>query len=142
MEPRITTITLGVSDLTKSIRFYRDGLGFPAKIEEGAPIAFFTTHGTRLALYPLGRLGDYVGQPAAKPGSPFGGITLGHNVRTREEVDEVLALAETAGGKILKPAQKVFWGGVSGIFSDPDGHLWEVAWAPMFSFDETGALIF
>ena len=71
----------------------------------------------------------------------FGGITLAHNVRTRAEVADVLALAERAGGRIVKPAQDVFWGGHSGYFSDPDGYYWEVAWGPMFAFEPNGALI-
>ena len=75
-------------------------------------------------------------------GKGFGGITLAHNVERKEEVAEVLRLAEKAGGKIVKPAQDVFWGGHSGYFADLDGYYWEVAWAPMCSFDETGALVF
>jgi catechol 2,3-dioxygenase-like lactoylglutathione lyase family enzyme len=141
MEPRISIITLGVADLTRSIRFYRDGLGFPTDVQDGAPIAFFTTGGTRLSLYPLDRLAEYVGEKTPAAGG-FGGITLAHNVRQKKEVAQVLALAAKAGGKIIKTAEDVFWGGHSGIFADPDGYLWEVAWAPMFKFDESGALIF
>ena len=116
MEPRISTITLGVSDLTRAIRFYRDGLGFPTRVEEGAPIASFTTGGTRLALYPLDRLAEYIGPGARPVTGQFGGITLAHHVRKKEEVSEVLALAAKAGGKTVKPAQDVFWGGHSGFF--------------------------
>ncbi|MDR2983078.1 MAG: VOC family protein [Puniceicoccales bacterium] len=141
MESRISIITLGVADLARAIVFYRDGLGFPtvSKVEDG--IAFFTTGGTRLALYPLDKLAEDAGCPGCSKGS-FGGVTLAHNVRKKEEVDEVLKLAENAGAKIIKPAQDAFWGGYHGYFSDPDGHYWEVAWGPMFTFDETGALIF
>jgi len=142
MEPRISSITLGVSDLTRAIRFYRDGLGFPTQVEDGAPIAFFTTGGTRLSLYPLDRLAKYVGPDVTGVPNQFGGIVLAHNVRKKEEVAPVLALAARAGGRIVRPAMDVFWGGYGGIFSDPDGYYWEVAWAPMFNFDETGALIF
>jgi uncharacterized glyoxalase superfamily protein PhnB len=142
MEARISSITLGVTNLTKAIQFYRDGLGFPTKVKEGAPIAFFTTSGTRLSLYPLDRLAEYIG-PGITTGAPqFGGILLAHNVRKKEEVAEVLALAEKAGGKIVSPAADVFWGGHSGIFSDLDGYYWEVAWAPMFGFDANGAVLF
>jgi catechol 2,3-dioxygenase-like lactoylglutathione lyase family enzyme len=141
MEPRISIITLGVTDLDRSIRFYRDGLGFPTKAGNGASIAFFRTSGTRLALYPLDRLAEDI-SPGIKPGRQgFGGITLAHNVRTKAEVAKVLALAEQAGGKIVKPAQDVFWGGHSGYFSDPDGYYWEVAWGPMFRFEPDGSLV-
>jgi uncharacterized protein len=142
MEPRISTITLGVADLTRAIRFYRDGLGFPTQVEGGAPIAFFMNGGSRLVLYPLDRLSEYIGPEARPVSGKFAGITLGHNVRRKEQVAEVLALAAKAGGKIIKPAQDEFWGGHGGYFSDLDGYLWEVVWAPMFGFDETGGLIF
>jgi uncharacterized protein len=142
MEPRISVITLGVRDLVRAIHFYRDGLGFQTQVEHGAPIAFFTTSGTRLALYPLTSLAAYVGSQPPLESGRFGGITLTHFVRTKKEVAEVLASAAQAGGKIVKPAQDVFWGGHAGFFSDPDGHCWEVAWAPMFKFGENGSVIF
>lgn len=141
MEPRITIITLGVSDLSRSIRFYRDGLGFPTDVKDDAPIAFFRTAGVRLALYPRERLAEDISSDVQLATRGFGGITLAHNARSKEDVDTVLALSKRAGGKIVKPAQDVFWGGYSGYFSDPDGYYWEVAWAPMFTFDENGALV-
>lgn len=140
MEPRITIITLGVADIARSIRFYRDGLGFTTSAKEGDAIAFFDTRGTRLAVYPLEKLAEDIG-PDVHPSRGFSGITMAHNVRRKEEVAEVLALAASAGGKIIKPAQDVFWGGHSGYFADPDGYYWEVAWASHFRFDESGALI-
>ncbi len=140
MEPRITLITLGVADVDRSLRFYRDGLGFASSAKAGDPIAFFVTAGARLAVYPLDKLAEDIG-PEVKPSKGFSGITLAHNVRRKEEVAEVLALAEAAGGKMVKAAQDVFWGGHSGYFTDPDGYYWEVAWAPHFKFDDTGALI-
>ena len=140
MEPRISVITLGVSDLLRAIRFYRDGLRFPTSAEDNGEIAVFMTAGTRLALYPLEKLAEDVG-PRVKPGRGFAGITLGHNVRKKEQVAETLAFAEKAGGKIEKPAQDVFWGGHSGYFSDPDGYCWEVVWAPTVSFDKAGHII-
>jgi uncharacterized protein len=140
LEPRITIITLGVADVDRSIRFYRDGLGFPTRAKEGDPIAFFVTSGARLAVYPLEKLAEDIG-PQLKPNNGFSGITLAHNVHGKEQVAEVLALAERAGGKILKHAQDVFWGGHSGYFADPDGYCWEVAWAESFKFDESGALV-
>ena len=140
MEPRITVITLGVADMDRSVRFYRDGLGFPSSAKEGDLIAFFTTAGVRLAVYPLAKLAEDIG-PGIRPAKGFGGITIAHNVRTKEQVAEVLSLAERAGGKIVKPAEDVFWGGHSGYFLDPDGYCWEVAWAEQFRFDDNGMLM-
>jgi len=132
MEPRITLITLGVSDLERSIRFYRDGLGLPI-LDGPDGIAFFETLGTRLSLYLRESLAEDATVPAE--GSGFQGFALAHNVRTTEEVDQVLAQAVEAGARLLKPGQKVFWGGYSGYFADPDGFLWEVAWNPHLSLD-------
>lgn len=140
MESRISIITLGVRDMTLSFRFYRDGLGFSTKEKDGDAIVFFATAGTRLAIYPIEKLAEDIG-PAIQPKSGFSGITLAHNVRNKEEVSEVLKLAEKAGGRIVKHAQDVFWGGHSGYFSDPDGYFWEVAWSPRGAFDENGAVI-
>lgn len=140
MEPRISTITLGVSNLPRSIRFYRDGLCFSTTAEDSDEIAVFMTAGTRLALYPLKKLAEDVG-PQVTPRKGFSGITLGHNVRKKGEVAAVLAFAEKAGGKIEKPAQDVFWGGHSGYFSDPDGYCWEVVWAPNVTFDAHGHIV-
>ncbi len=142
MKPRITIVTLGVADLPRAIRFYRDGLGFPTDANEDAEIAIFMTGGVRLALYPKKALAEDISKQVKVSAGGFGGITLAHNVERKEEVAEVLALAERAGGKIVRPAQDVFWGGYHGYFSDLDGYYWEVAWAPMCSFNETGALVF
>jgi catechol 2,3-dioxygenase-like lactoylglutathione lyase family enzyme len=141
MEPRISVITLGVNNLPRAIRFYRDGLGFPTTARDDADIAFFSTTGTRFALYPLDKLAEDISPSTPKTRSQFSGITLSHNVRTKEEVARVLALAESAGGRILKPAQDVFWGGHSGYFIDPDGHHWEVAWNPHFPLALDGTLL-
>ena len=140
MEPRISLITLGVSDLDRSLRFYRDGLGLPTTWTPDKGVIFFKTSGTRLALYPYTELAKDV-SPDLKPGPipKFTGIALAHNVRHKHEVDEVLARAQAAGGKIEKPGQDAFWGGYSGYFSDPDGYLWEVAWGA-FPFREEGSL--
>lgn len=140
MEPRISLITLGVDDLARSLRFYRDGLGLPTggKVEDG--VLFFRTRGTTLALYPYESLAKDVNDSFHVPRGKFSGITLAHNVRTREEVDRTLALAREAGAKIEKPAADTFWGGYSGYFSDPDGYLWEVAWGA-FDFREDGSLV-
>lgn len=132
MEPRISIITLGVSNMERSHKFYRDGLGLPTK-DEGEGIVFFQLQGTWLALYPREKLAEDV--TVLPDGHGFSGVTLAHNTRTREEVDAVLAEAEAAGATIVKPAQDVFWGGYSGYFTDPDGHLWEVAWNPQFEIE-------
>ena len=120
-------ITLGVSDLDRAIRFYETGLGLPRKAMD-ADVAFFPLDGTWLALYSRAALAEDATVPAA--GSGFEGFALAHNVSSREEVDRVLEQAVGAGARLVKPAQDAFWGGYTGYFSDPDGHLWEVAWNP------------
>lgn len=130
MEPRISIITLGVSDLARSVAFYRDGLGLTLFDENTESIAFFQNKGTWLALYPREALAADVG--IATEGSGFSGVTLAHNLRSKEEVDDLLAVAVSAGATLVKPAQDTFWGGYSGYFSDPDGYLWEIAWNPHF----------
>ena len=130
MEPTITLVTLGVADLDASIEFYRDGLGLPMEPrEDGADIAFFRLDGSWLSLYPRGKLAEDATVPAE--GSGFSGITLAHNVDSKEEVETILDRAVAAGGRLVKPAQDVFWGGYSGYFADPDDHLWEVAFPPL-----------
>src|SRR4051794_18080760 len=123
MESRISFVTLGVSDLQRSLKFYRDGLGFPLSSASKGDAALFKTGGVVLALYPSDKLPEDAKVPPA--GSGFRGVTLAHNVRSREEVSEVLALATAAGATITKPAQDTFWGGHAGYFAGPDGHLWE-----------------
>ena len=142
MEPRITLITLGVRDLPRAVRFYRDGLGWPTTYEEGGPVAFFNTAGTRLSLYPLEHLAADISSEVSPTRNGFSGITLAHNVGRREDVAEVLAVAERAGGRIVKPAQDAFWGGHSGYFADPDGHYWEVAWNPILPLGADGFMEF
>jgi catechol 2,3-dioxygenase-like lactoylglutathione lyase family enzyme len=132
MEPRISIITLGISDLQRSVRFYRDGLGLPLR-DGPAGIAFFRTSGTWLALYPRDSLAADATVPAA--GHGFRCFTLAHNVRTQDEVDQLLARACEAGAALVKPAQHADWGGYSGYLSDPDGFLWEIAWNTHFWVD-------
>lgn len=120
-------ITLGVSDLDRAIRFYETGLGLPRKAMD-ADVAFFPLDGTWLALYSRAALAEDATVPAA--GSGFEGFALAHNVSSREEVDRLLDQAVGAGARLVKPAQDAFWGGYTGYFADPDGHLWEVAWNP------------
>ena len=134
MKPRVTLITLGVDDLEASLRFYRDGLGLPTKgvvgqeFEHGAVVFIDLLQGLRLALFERRNLAHDAGIAVApRSASEF---TLGHNVASEREVDEVMAEAAAAGAAIVKPAQKTFWGGYAGIFADPDGHLWEIAYNP------------
>ena len=140
MEARISIITLGVAEMDRAIRFYRDGLGWHTPSKEGDDWAIFRTAGTRLSLYPRDKLAEDIG-PDVSPGDwTFGGITLAHNARTKEHVDAILVQAERAGGRILKPAQDADWGGYSGYFADLDGYPWEVAWSTNNRFDEQGTL--
>ena len=139
MEPRISIITLGVSDLERSTTFYRDGLGFPVHEAGGDEITFFELNDIMFALYSRDDLADDANMPEQK-GSPqpaMHGFTIAHNVASREEVDAVLRLAESAGARIAKPAEEVFWGGYSGYFADPDGFLWEVATGAGLPVDPT-----
>ncbi|NVD08788.1 VOC family protein [Vibrio sp. JPW-9-11-11] len=140
MQPRISIITLGVSDLERSYQFYTQ-LGFPTSRKPDEGIVFFNTGGVCLALYPLEALAKDVSPQHAAKREGFSGITLAHNTRSKEEVDEVLKLAVSAGATLEKPAQEVFWGGYSGYFSDPDGYLWEVAYGDCWQFNDDGSLV-
>lgn len=133
MDPRISIVTLGVDDLDRSREFYRDGLGLPERESDG-DIAFYELQGTWLALYPWDELAD---DATVDPdGSGFRGVTIAHNAESKDAVDDVMQEAKDAGASIVKEAQDVFWGGYSGYFSDPDDHLWEVAWNPNWEFDD------
>jgi uncharacterized protein len=137
MKPRITVITLGVDDLEKSLRFYRDGLGFQTEgiigkeFEHGAVVFIQLESGLRLALWPRKSIAHDTGL-AVGAASPTE-LTLGHNVSSAAEVDTIMSLAKSAGAVIVKSAHKTFWGGYSGYFQDPDDHLWEVVWNPQWS---------
>jgi uncharacterized protein len=140
MQPRITMITLGVDDLERSLRFYRDGLGLRTKgivgaeFEHGAVAFFQLQAGVQLALWPRSSIAHDTG--LAHGSSDPTALTLGHNVNSTTEVDEVMAQARTAGATIVKEAQETFWGGYAGYFQDPDGHVWEVAWNPQLRVEE------
>lgn len=129
MKPHISMITLGVRDLAIAIKFYEQGLGFP-KMESPPEVAFFTLNGSWLGLY--GREALAEDATVSTQGSGFEGFALAHNVSSESDVDAVIQQAVAAGATLVKPAQKVFWGGYSGYFKDPDGHLWEVAHNPLF----------
>ena len=134
MKPRITVITLGVSDLEGAVSFYRDGLGLPTEgivgtqYEHGAVAFFELEGGLRLALWPRASLAHDSGVPVTAPCATE--LSLGHNVASKAEVDAVMEQVRRAGATIVKPAHDTFWGGYSGYFQDPDGHLWEVVWNP------------
>ncbi|QDU79420.1 fosfomycin resistance protein FosB [Polystyrenella longa] len=140
MEPRVSMLGLGVHDLKKSVEFYEQGLGFSLASSSNENIAFFNLSNLVLSLYPWDKLAEDASVPAE--GTGFRGVTIAHNVRSKEEVSEILKLAESAGGNIVKPAQDVFWGGHSGYFADIDGHLWEVAWNPKAILDQAGGMLF
>lgn len=137
MEQRLSLVTLGVADLARARAFYADGLGWTPTDVGSEEIVFFQLAGIAFGLYGRDDLAADAGLDDAS-GAGFGGIALAHNTRTREEVDTVLALAERAGATIVKPAEDAFWGGYSGYFADPDGHLWEIAWNPGFAIDADG----
>ncbi|HMA88649.1 MAG TPA: VOC family protein [Burkholderiales bacterium] len=134
MKPRVTLITLGVDDLERSLRFYRDGLGMRTdgivgeEFEHGAVAFFDLDGGLKLALWPRASIAHDTGLSAGAPSATE--FTLGHNVASRAQVDEVMEQAKRAGATIVKPAHETFWGGYAGYFQDPDRHLWEVAWNP------------
>lgn len=136
MEPRVSLVTLGVADIKAARKFYEEGLGWPVSAASNDSVVFLKTGGAVISLYPRAMLAEDASVEAT--GSGFRGITLAHNVHTKPEVAQALRAAQTAGGKIMKPAQDVFWGGHSGYFSDLDGHLWEVAWNPHFPLNERG----
>ena len=139
---RLHLVTLGVSDLARAAAFYR-ALGLvESKAGEGEAgnVAFFRTGNVVLSLFPRGRLAEDAMLPDTPP-QPFAGLTLACNVGSPDEAEALIARAEAAGGRVVKPAQKVFWGGTSGYFADPDGHLWEVAHNPFFPFDAEGRLV-
>lgn len=140
---RMNIICLGVRDMERAIKFYREGLGFKTDEKDNNPeVIFFSTSGTKLELYPLELLAkDISNDNPPKIESGFGGITLAYNAKSKEEVIEIIELARRAGAKIVKEPQDVFWGGYHGYFSDMDGYYWEVAWGPNDEFDANDMLI-
>jgi catechol 2,3-dioxygenase-like lactoylglutathione lyase family enzyme len=139
MKPRISVVTLGVSDLEQSLAFYRDGLGLPTEgivgreFEHGAVAFFELSGGLKLAIWAQDNIARDTGL-SKMPVSPTS-FTLGHNVARKEEVDRVIGQARQAGAEIIKLPQDTFYGGYAGYFRDPNGHVWEVAWNPAFSVE-------
>ena len=137
MEQRISLVTLGVLDLKRSISFY-ERLGWRRSMAGSEGVTFFQTGGSVFGLYPRERLAEDAQLPS--DGFGFGGFALAQNVRSKQEVDRILAEAVASGAKLLKAAEDVFWGGYSGYFSDPDGYPWEIAWNPGFEILEDGSI--
>lgn len=134
MKPRITVITIGVDDLERAVSFYKDGLGLPTEgiigqeFEHGAVAFFKLTSGLTLSVFERKNIAHdtQLSQGTVSPTE----FTLGHNVQHQEEVEQVIEEARNAGATIITEPHKAFWGGYSGYFQDPDGHLWEVVWNP------------
>jgi predicted lactoylglutathione lyase len=134
MRQKFNLITFGVEDFEKAVNFYEKGLGWKKSSASMEELALFPLGGIVLALHPRKDLADDATISAA--GSGFSGITISYNAKSEAEVDEVLEEVQKLGAKIIKPAQKVFWGGYSGYFRDLDGHLIEVAHNPFWALDE------
>lgn len=140
MEQRLSIITLGVADLERAKAFYLDGLGWTAVDQPAEEICFIQMPGIAFSLYPLDKLAEDIGVDPLTA-VPMGAVTLAHNTRDEADTDAVLARAVAAGATLVKPAQKVFWGGYSGYFSDLDGHLWEVAFNPFATIADDGSFL-
>ena len=138
MEPRLSLITLGVADLDRATSFY-EGLGWPRRVRSAHGVTFFQIGGLGLSLYPRADLAEDAGVPLES--RPSQGFTLAYNTRSRDEVGQVLAQAETLGGQITQHAQDAVWGGHHGHFCDLDGFVWEIAWNPRFILADDGSLI-
>lgn len=138
MRQKLNLITFGVNDFEKSLNFYEKGLGWKKSSASMEELALFPLGGIVLALHPRKDLADDI--TIANSGSGFSGITISYNAKSEGEVNDVLNQVEKLGAKIVKPAQKVFWGGYSGYFTDLDGHMIEVAYNPFWELDENDNL--
>ena len=138
MDPRISLITLGVTDMKRSRAFY-ETLGFVASSQSNDNVTFFQAGGLIFGLYGHAELAEDATVDDATP--EFRGVSIAYNTRDRAEVDAVLADAVAAGATLKKPAEEVFWGGYSGYFADPDGHLWEVAHNPFWTLQDDGSIL-
>jgi uncharacterized glyoxalase superfamily protein PhnB len=138
MKQRLNMVTLGVADLPKSRKFYMDAFGWKPAKGSDENIVFFYHGGIVLGLYPMNLLAEDAGVPVERSG--FSGITLAINTKSREELDELYLKVIVAGAKSLIAPRDTFWGGYDCYFADPDGHIWEIAWAPFWEFDDQGSL--
>lgn len=136
MEQRITLITLGVSDLEESTKFYEENFGWEKAAASNEDITFFQLNGMMLSLYQREKLAEDAG--IESNGGGFNGFSLSYNTRSEKEVDEIIERLQNTGVKVVKEPQKVFWGGYSGYIADPDGYLWEIAFNPYMELDENG----
>lgn len=138
MKPAVSLITLGVTDFDASLSFYKDTLGWKTDAKPGDPVAFFPLNNIVLGLFPRTELAKDATLP--DDGSGFPGFSLAHNLGSAEEVDALFADLKTKKVEIVKPPEKVFWGGYSGYFKDPDGFLWEVAHNPHWKMHQNGSV--
>lgn len=139
MQQRLTIITLGVSDLKTSEKFYTEVFGWEKSPMSQPTITFLKLNGILLSLYPVEKFKEEVNLNVKKEGFPT--FTMAHNARSEAEVDALFEQYESRGAKILKRPEKVFWGGYSGYISDPDGYFWEIAFNPFLKLDEDGNVI-
>ena len=139
---KITCICLGVRNMHNAVKFYRDGLGFKTNEKADEPhVIFFNTLGVKFELFPLEQLAKDIDENnPTQISTGFSGITLAYNVTSKKEVNEVIEKVRAIGGRIVKEPTETFWGGYHAYFADPDGYHWEVAWGPMFEFDDNGLL--
>ncbi len=129
MKPKLAIITLGVTDIMVAKKFYEQGMGLAPEKESCDSITFYNMNGVWLSLYPKDNLAEDA--TISTEGNGFSGVTIAHNEPSKEEVRKVIEQARSAaGGRIIKEPQDTFWGGYSGYFEDPDGHLWEIAYNP------------
>jgi catechol 2,3-dioxygenase-like lactoylglutathione lyase family enzyme len=138
LNQQLHLVTLGVRDLSASRQFYTETLGWQPSAASSDDIVFFQAGGVMLGLYPREKLAEDA--LVSAEGNGFSGVTLAYNAHSEAEVDEIIATLKSKGVTILKEPQKVFWGGYSSYFADPDGYAWEVAFNPFFVFDERGRL--
>lgn len=138
LSPRLTLVTLGVSDLSRSRAFY-ERLGWRASSASQGDVVFIQLGGVVLSLFPRAALAADAGLDAE--GEGFRGVAFAHNVGSPGEVEAALKAAEAAGGRIVKPARRADWGGHAGYFADPDGHLWEIAHNPSFETNDRGEVV-
>ncbi|QGY43130.1 VOC family protein [Maribellus comscasis] len=138
MKPRLNIVTLGVKNLQESRAFYKNAFGWELANGSDENIVFFNHGGIVLALYPLDKLAEDAGITAERSG--FSGVTLAINQDSKEALIETFNKAVENGAKILVEPRETFWGGFDAYFADPDGHPWEIAWAPFWKFDEQGSL--